>query len=111
SRDLDPLGAAPRRGYPRGTMSPTIVHVNLGPRAYDVAVTSDSLTEIGTFARARCKGTLAVVIADEHVPAHAGRVTASLQSAGFRTHCITLPHGESQKSLTVAGSLYDALVD
>jgi 3-dehydroquinate synthase len=87
-----------------------VVRVELGPRSYDIAV-SDSQHGVGHFARARCNGSLAVVIADEHVAAHAQAVGASLQSAGFRIHHVTLPHGESQKSLAVAASLYDVLVE
>jgi 3-dehydroquinate synthase len=87
------------------------VPVNLGPRSYDIAVASNSLDGVGPFARNRCQGVLAVIIADEHVPAHADAVETALRSAGFQVHLLLLPHGESQKSLTVAASLYDALVD
>jgi 3-dehydroquinate synthase len=92
-------------------VSATSVHVELGPRSYDIAVASGSLDQVGAFARARCRGTLAVVIADEHVPTHAATIAASLKATGFQVHPITLPSGEAQKSLSVAGLLFDQLVD
>jgi 3-dehydroquinate synthase len=92
-------------------MSPTLVRVNLGPRSYDIAVDSNSLDGVGSFARSLCKGQLAVVISDDHIRSHADTALASLRSAGFEADAIVVPHGEAQKSLQVAGSLYDALVD
>jgi 3-dehydroquinate synthase len=92
-------------------VSATTVRVELGPRSYDIAVGTDSLDGVGPFARMHCRGTLAVVIADEHVSTDAEAVLASLRSANFQVHSIVRPHGEAQKSLTVAGTLYDKLVD
>jgi 3-dehydroquinate synthase len=92
-------------------MPATSVRVELGPRGYDIAVASGSLDKVGPFARARCRGTVAVVVADEHVAVHAEAVVASLQSAAFKVNRVRLPSGEAQKSLTVAASLYDQLVD
>jgi 3-dehydroquinate synthase len=87
------------------------VRVNLGPRSYDIAITSNDLAGVGPFARQRSKGSLALVVTDEHVRPHADRVGVSLQSAGFRSSQIVLPAGEAQKSLAVAASLYDRLVE
>jgi 3-dehydroquinate synthase len=88
----------------------TTVRVDLGPRGYDIVIGTASLGGVGAFARGRCQGTLALVVADEHVAAHAAAVTASLRTAGFDTHVAQLPHGESQKSLKSAETLYDELV-
>ena len=47
------------------------VRVNLGPRSYDIVVTSDDATGLGPFARGRARGTLAVVVTEDlhlHVP-------------------------------------------
>jgi 3-dehydroquinate synthase len=92
-------------------VSATFVHVELGARSYDIAVGSDSLAGVGPFARRCCCGTLAVVIADEHVPTFAEAVGKSLRSVAFQVQSIILPDGEPQKSLAVAASLYDQLVD
>jgi 3-dehydroquinate synthase len=87
------------------------VRVQLGSRSYDIAVSSRSLAGVGSFARQRCRGTVAFVVTDEHVQAHAEQVAASLGAGGFQTHFVVLAHGEAQKSLHVAATLYDGLVD
>jgi 3-dehydroquinate synthase len=87
------------------------VHVQLGERSYDIAVTASDPTGPGSFARQRARGSLAVVVTDENVRPHAEAVTASLEAASFRTAGIVLPPGEAQKALAVASGLYDRLVD
>src|SRR5690242_1943665 len=87
------------------------IRVNLGPRSYDIVVTSDDPAGLGPFARARCPGTLALVVHDTNVTAHARRATDALAAAGFRTDTVALPPGEPQKDLAVAARLYDALAE
>src|SRR5436309_7459861 len=92
----------------RCTLSHT-VHVDLGPRGYDIHVTTASLDGVGPLVRSRCRGTLAYLVTDQHVTAYAGLVADSLQAAGFQTEIAELPPGESQKSLKSAERLYDGL--
>jgi 3-dehydroquinate synthase len=87
------------------------MRVNLGERSYDIQVTTDDLGGVGPFARARCAGALALLIADRAVAVNAGSIGEALQASGFRAHVHLLPSGEAQKSLTVAAQLYDRLVD
>lgn len=87
------------------------IHVNLGPRSYDIALTSDDPGGLGPFAAERTRGRLAFVVTDERVALHAHAAARSLESAGFRTATAVLPPGENQKTLAVAASLYDRLVD
>jgi 3-dehydroquinate synthase len=89
----------------------TILHVNLGQRSYDVAVTSGDQTGLGPFALARSQGRLALVVADENVVAHADAVATSLSAAGFRAVVKVVPAGETSKSLEVAARLYDRLAE
>jgi 3-dehydroquinate synthase len=89
----------------------TTIHVNLGDRSYDVAITSGDQPGIGPFARARCRGILALVVADENVVPNADAVAASLSAAGFRTNVKVVPAGETSKSLEVAARLYDRLAE
>lgn len=86
------------------------IRVNLGPRSYDIAVTSGGAGGLGPFARSRCQGTLAVMVTDENVRHHAELAGAALGTTGFRTELIVLPPGEGQKSLAAASLLYDKLV-
>ena len=88
------------------------VRVNLGPRAYDIALTTADPTGVGPFAR-RClpRSTLALVVADGNTEPHGRAVEAGLRAAGFRTAFAVVPSGEASKSLLQAANLYDALYD
>jgi 3-dehydroquinate synthase len=92
-------------------MPPLTVHVNLAERSYDIVVTSNDWTGLGPFARQRCPGSLALVVADRNTAGHASAVCTTLGNAGFRTETAVLPSGESQKALAVASQLYDRLAD
>ncbi|MFO0927781.1 MAG: 3-dehydroquinate synthase [Gemmataceae bacterium] len=85
------------------------LRVELGERSYDIAITTDALDDLGPFVRARCAGTFALVVCDDHVVAHADGVAHALQQVGFRTVVKVMPAGEPTKSLTAAATLYDAL--
>jgi 3-dehydroquinate synthase len=87
------------------------IHVQLGERGYDIAVTSGDAGGVGPFARQRAKGTRAFVVTDERVLPHAEVVAASLREAGFSPEIASLPAGESQKALAVASCLYDRLAE
>jgi 3-dehydroquinate synthase len=87
------------------------VGVELGPRRYDIAVTSGEPRELGLFARARLRGSAAFIVGDEHVRPHAAAAAEALQTAGFRSSIEILPSGEAQKALSVAAHLYDCLAD
>jgi 3-dehydroquinate synthase len=91
--------------------APTSVRVSLGERSYDIAITSADQPGLGPFARGRCRGSLAVVVADENVVAHADALAASLSAAGFRTTVKVVAAGETSKSLAEAEKLYDKLAD
>lgn len=88
------------------------VRVNLGPRSYDIALTTADSGGVGVFAR-RClpKSTLALVVCDANTEAHGQKVVAAVRGAGFRTGLATLPAGEGSKTLAEASRLYDALYD
>jgi 3-dehydroquinate synthase len=87
------------------------IRVQLGERSYDIAVTSGDAGGLGSFARQRIKGVRAFIVTDEHVIDHAGQVAVALGSAGFRPLLVSLPTGESQKSLATASYLYDQLAE
>jgi 3-dehydroquinate synthase len=87
------------------------IHVQLGERSYDIAITTGDVRGIGEFARQRVNGRLAFVVTDEHVIAHADKVAASLGDAGFEPLIASLPSGETQKSLTRASYLYDRFAE
>jgi 3-dehydroquinate synthase len=87
------------------------LRVQLAERSYDICVTRNDLAGIGAFARSRCHGQRAFLIVDENVIHHADLVAHSMEKAGFSPTVARLPSGEGQKSLHVAASLYDRLID
>ncbi len=87
------------------------LRVNLGPRSYDIVITTADLGGLASFARDRDRGTSALVVGDQNVAGHARQVEAALQTAGFRTAVALRPPGEGQKSLDIAKQLYDQLLD
>src|SRR5947209_4616160 len=87
------------------------LRVQLADRSYDIYVTSNDLAGTGPFARKRCSGKAALVVADEKVAGHAAAVEKSLAQAGFQVTSAPRPSGEAQKSIDVARELYDKLVD
>src|SRR5438309_10088644 len=85
-----------------------MIHVNLGPRSYDIAVCGDPAS-LGPFARVRCRGTSAFVVADDNVRGHAEAAAKALHAAGFDPTLATVSPGEASKCLAVAARLYDVL--
>ncbi|MCU0705270.1 MAG: 3-dehydroquinate synthase [Fimbriiglobus sp.] len=87
------------------------VRVDLGPRAYDIAVGIGS-AGLGTFAR-RClpHATAALVVGDTNVEKHVQVARGQLASAGFTTETSLIPAGETSKNLFTAAFLYDKLAD
>lgn len=88
------------------------VRVDLGPRAYRIALTTGTPDRLGPFAR-ECvpKSTQALVVADENVVAHATATAAALEAAGFSCTLATVPPGEATKSVAATQSLYNRLAD
>jgi 3-dehydroquinate synthase len=88
------------------------VRVNLGPRSYDIVLSSGDPAGIGPFARAALpKSHLALVAADANTAPHARAAGSALETAGFRTGFVTVPAGEGSKSPAELSRLYDALYD
>ncbi|MFO0800849.1 MAG: 3-dehydroquinate synthase [Gemmataceae bacterium] len=86
------------------------VHVRLGPRSYQIALTTAQPAGVGPFARNAMPGsTAALVVSDANTATIASGVDASLRANNFRTARITVPAGEGTKCLTELSNLYDAL--
>src|SRR5438034_772370 len=87
-----------------------IVPVKLGPRSYDVVITSGAAAALGAFAHERARGSRAFVVTDENAQPHARAAAAALQPH-FQVTSAILPPGEAQKSLAGAAQLYDRLAE
>lgn len=87
------------------------IHVQLGLRSYDIVVTTDNVAGLGSFARGCVRGSLAVIVTDHNVAAHSQTMSTALKEAGFTTATVVLAPGEAQKSLTVAATVFDRLIE
>lgn len=87
------------------------LRVHLGPRSYDIVVTTNDCAGCGRLARTCNRGASALVVTDVNVAGHAEAVREALDAAGYKTGLAVRPAGEAQKSLEVAAALYDALID
>jgi len=76
-------------------------------RSYDITVGAGVLGSLGSLVSSRGAGR-AVVIADAAVAAsHAARATAALRAAGIDVLALSVPAGESSKSIGEAGRLWN----
>ncbi|MBM4074782.1 MAG: iron-containing alcohol dehydrogenase, partial [Planctomycetes bacterium] len=119
--------------------NPTIVHVNLGPRSYQILIGSGQLTESSSIlskwwierdgmSSMTCRlpppsGSVwlsegkhpltgqALIVTDSNVASpHAAAVQQSLTSKGWKCECEVLPAGEKSKSIDVVSRVYDRLI-
>jgi 3-dehydroquinate synthase len=96
----------------------TLVHVDLGPRSYEIRITSEQLSQVAGAVDAwgervggwPAAGRKAVVVTDENVVPHAQVVMQSLSAAGWQVQLIKMPPGEPSKSQAVISRMYDDLV-
>ena len=88
------------------------VRVNLAERSYDIQIGAGNLAEAGRFLSERAKVTHVVLITDEHVQKpHAMRVAESLGEQEIEVDVISVEPGEESKSLDVAASLWQGLLE
>lgn len=86
------------------------VKVRLGERSYSIYVGTDLLSKLGEYCQKRLNGTRCALIADQNVDRRYGSTAAkSLQDAGFAVTRITVPPGETSKSLKAVQFCYDEL--
>jgi len=87
------------------------VQVPLQDSPYEILIASGILSLSGELAAKVVKQCRCVLISDEIVaPLHAQGILESLRSAGFDPHLLTVPTGESSKSMAVAADLCDRMI-
>lgn len=87
------------------------VRVNLGPRSYDIALSSNEMEGFVPFVFQKMPRTTALVVTDENIYDHGKAVEWKLFEAGLKTELCVLPPGEPTKSFAFAASLYDRLAE
>ncbi len=96
-----------------------VVHVDLGPRSYDISIGSGLLHAAASTASAAVEARYGVgsgqrkvaIVTDPNVTSHAETVRDSFVKAGWQTEVITVAAGEGSKSLAVASGIFDRLVE
>ncbi|MBX7166210.1 MAG: 3-dehydroquinate synthase [Pirellulales bacterium] len=88
------------------------VHVNLGPRSYDIRIGTGNLHELGGWISASGGPSHAVVISDTNIDqTHAEVAVKSLQDAGWQVEVLVTDPGERTKSVKTAWLLWDKLLE
>src|ERR1700752_4362522 len=86
------------------------VNVPLGERSYDILIGQRLLDQLGAECARLELGQRCAIISDSHVaPPFAKAAQRSLVRAGFKPFLITVPAGETSKSLKTVQKCYDQL--
>ncbi len=86
------------------------VQVPLGDRSYTIHVGNGLLAKLGDHCRRLKLGERCVIVTDTNVgPKFADAAVRALKMAGFVPSVITVPAGETSKSLKIVGECYDQL--
>ncbi len=93
-------------------MSVNPIRVRAGEQSYEVVVGRGILTRVGSFLSPQFRGAGCAVISDENVAAlHANTVVRSLAEAGARPVLITVPAGESSKTMQRAEAICERMIE
>ena len=88
------------------------VHVNLGPRSYDIEIGSGNLRETAKFCDAEADDAHAVIITDANVDdLYTEPVADSLVEAGAEVDILSVEAGEQSKAPEVAAELWEQMLD
>ncbi len=88
------------------------VRVKQAERSYDIQIGAGTLAEAGRFLCDRAKVTHVVLITDEHVQKpYAMRVAESFGEQEIEVEVVSIEPGEESKSLDVAASLWQGLLE
>lgn len=88
------------------------VHVNLGPRSYDIEIGSGNLASAVKFCDAEQDDAHVVVITDSNVDElYSEPVSNALQEAGAQIDVLIVEAGEPSKASEVASDLWEQLLD
>jgi 3-dehydroquinate synthase len=88
------------------------VHVNLGPRSYDIEIGSGNLGDAVKFCDAEQDDAHVVIVTDSNVDElYTEPVSDTLQEAGAQIDILVVEAGEQSKASEVAADLWEQLLD
>jgi 3-dehydroquinate synthase len=91
---------------------PQTIRVNLAERSYDISIGAGNLADAGRFLADRAKVTHVVLITDDNIQKpHAMQVAESIGLREIDVDVICVEPGEESKSLEMAESLWQGLLD
>ena len=89
-----------------------VIKVPLGVRSYTISIGNNLLARLGLECKRLYLGQRCAVITDRNVASRYGEeATRSLKASGFEPVLITVPAGETAKSLKVVTTCYDRLAE
>jgi 3-dehydroquinate synthase len=90
---------------------PTVVHVALGARSYDIVIGRGLLDSLGARIAALRPGAKAVIVTDDNVARyHLEPAEAALRHAGVASSRVIVPAGEASKSYRVFEQVCEAVI-
>jgi len=90
---------------------PTVVHVALGARSYDIVIGRGLLDSLGARIAASRPGAKAVIVTDDNVARyHLEPAEAALRHAGVASSRVIVPAGEASKSYRVFEQVCEAVI-
>ncbi|MGE3641743.1 MAG: iron-containing alcohol dehydrogenase, partial [Pirellulales bacterium] len=88
------------------------VHVNLGPRSYDIEIGAGNLAQVVKFIDAAQDDAHAVIVTDANVDdLYAEPVANALADQGCEVDVLIVDAGEQSKSVEVATELWERMLD
>src|SRR5437763_7364552 len=93
-------------------MQPYVIKVPLGVRSYTISIGSNLLSRLGQECKRLYLGQRCAALTSRNVALHYGQAAVQkLGAAGFEPTLITVPAGETAKSLKLVASCYDQLAE
>jgi 3-dehydroquinate synthetase len=90
---------------------PTVVHVALGARTYDIVIGRGQIATLGARAAALKPGARAAIVTDDGVaPLHLEATEAALAASGITASRIVVPAGEASKSFACFEEVCETLI-
>ena len=88
------------------------VHVDLGPRSYDIRIGTHCLDRLGDRMAMTGEAQHAILITDENVEnPHAEAIATGMIGAGMEADLLVVPAGETSKSIDTAATLWSKLLE
>ena len=92
--------------------TPLLVHVDLGPRSYDIQIGTGNLSALPQTIETACDTNHAIVVTDTGIESsHAAVAAQALADSGRRVELLVVEAGEPSKSIDVAAALWEKLAE